>query len=411
MRITSIAIANLHRRKGKSLFLVCGIAVAVGTIVALMSLNGSLRQELGDQLDRFGANIVIVPNSDNLSLDYGGVNVSEVAFDIQRLTMRDVEAVGSIPYRQRLSVIAPKLITNVEIEGRRAFLAGVDIKKELRLKRWWRVNGEVPSAPNELLVGRSAAESLGLVESAATPPTASDPDPHAHHRRAASASITRDRVMIAGVQHKVTGLLELTGGPEDRMIFADLKHVQQVTSLGDRIDVIEVSALCKDCPIDDIVGQIQSAVPNAKVSAIQQAVRAREQTVESVARFALAVGGIVLIIGILMIFTTMMGSVSDRTREIGVFRAVGFRRQHILQQFAIEVLLVSFVGACLGWSWGIAATHFALPYFSEAPVMWSGARQAFAPALLLSVTIGFVGSLYPAIRASRLDPSEAIRAI
>jgi putative ABC transport system permease protein len=413
MRITSIAIASLQRRKGKFFFLVFGIAIAVGTVIALMVLNGSLRQELGDQLDRFGANILIVPESDNLSLDYGGVSVSDVSFDVQRLTTKDVAAVGAIPYRQRLSVIAPKVITSVAIGERRVFLAGVELKHELRLKPWWRIAGQQPKADAEVLLGHSVAEALGVVKAKpGQPANSTSDDPHAAHGAATTGiSLISEQVVIAGVPHRVTGVLEPTGGPEDRLIFADLKHVQNVMSLGDRVDVIEVSALCKDCPIGDIVAQIQTALPNAKVSAIQQAVRAREHTVESVGRFGLAVGVIVLVIAILMIFTTMMGSVTERTREIGVFRALGFRKLHILQQFTIEVMLVSVLGACFGWSIGITAARIALPYFTESPTMWSGALEAFMPALFLSVAIGILGSIYPALRASRLDPSEAIRSI
>jgi putative ABC transport system permease protein len=79
LRISTLAFANLNRRKGKAIFLTVGIAIGVGTIVALLSLSNSIQEEIGAQLDRFGANIVIVPQSNSLALDYGGVSVHRQA--------------------------------------------------------------------------------------------------------------------------------------------------------------------------------------------------------------------------------------------------------------------------------------------------------------------------------------------
>ncbi|HEY7546629.1 MAG TPA: ABC transporter permease, partial [Blastocatellia bacterium] len=101
MRISTIALANLKRRKGKALFLTAGIAIGIGTAVALLSLSGSIREEIGSQLDRFGANIVVVPQSNNLTLDYGGVAVSSVSFDVKQLRNQDAIDLQDIPYRGR----------------------------------------------------------------------------------------------------------------------------------------------------------------------------------------------------------------------------------------------------------------------------------------------------------------------
>src|SRR5450759_745120 len=96
MRISTLAFANLNRRKGKTMFLTVGIAIGVGTIVALLSLSNSIQEEIGAQLDRFGANIVIVPQSNSLALDYGGVSVPGVTFDQHELSNEDVEKLSLI---------------------------------------------------------------------------------------------------------------------------------------------------------------------------------------------------------------------------------------------------------------------------------------------------------------------------
>ncbi len=416
MRVSTIAIANLKRRKGKAAFLVVGIGIGIGTAVALLSLSGSIKEEIGAQLDRFGANIVVVPQSNNLSLDYGGVAVSSVSFDVQQLKTEDAASVYDIPLRNRISLVSPKLLGAVRIGSQDVLLAGVDFKNELTLKRWWHIVGRKPEADADLLAGYEAARALGLVEPAQA--TASETEDHqsAHHDEHAAPThesfrITRDRLIIAGREHTVAGIISPTGGPEDRMVFGQLAHVQQLLNKPDQLSLIEVSALCKDCPIGDIVAEISERLPHAKVSAIQQSVRARTETVERLTRFSAAVSAVVLGIGALMIFTTMMSSVVERTKEIGVLRAVGFRRAHIVKGLMIEVGLISVAGGLLGWAAGVLASSIALPYFAEgAPAFQFQPLLAIA-AIGAGLLIGIASSVYPIVRASRLDPSEAVRYI
>jgi putative ABC transport system permease protein len=412
MRISTIAFANLRRRKGKAIFLVVGIGIGIGTAVALLSLSNFIREEIGSQLDRFGANILVVPQSNTLALNYGGISVSSVSFDVHQLKNEDAEGVLDIPYGNRISIVAPKLLGAVDIEGREVLLAGVDFEKELKLKRWWHISGSAPEAPEDLLVGYEAARLLSLVE-----PTAegrqhvasSHKDSHHAEPGAGQFKIVRDRLRIAGREHRVAGILSPTAGPEDQMVFAQLPRVQSLLGKPDQLSLIEVSALCKDCPVEDIVAQISERIPHTKVSAIQQSVRARTETVERLTRFSAAVSAVVLAIGALMIFTTMMGSVVERTKEIGVMRAIGFRRAHIVKELMIEVAVISVVGGLAGWAAGVVASWLALPYFAETAPAFAPQPALALAAIAAGLAIGTLSSFYPIIRASRLDPSEAVR--
>lgn len=409
MRISTIAFANLKRRKGKALFLSIGIAIGIGTVVALLTLNQSIQEEIGAQMDRYGANILVLPQSNSLALDYGGISVSGVSFDMQELKDDDARRIREIPYRQRLSVIAPKLLSAADVEGHQVLLAGVDFTNELRLKRWWQVVGQKPAGEDQVLIGYEVARALSIVTSDMAPPTPSSDPRHHAAEEAARFRVVRNQVRVAGREHQVAGVLAQTGGPEDRMVFATLARVQELVNKPGQLSLIEVSALCIDCPVEDIVAQIQGKLPHAKVSAIQQAVKARTETVERLTRFSAAVSVVVLVIGALMIFTTMMSSVIERTREIGVFRAIGFRKVHIVKGLVIEIAVVSTAGGTLGYLVGMAVSWAALPFFTEGGAQLKMTPETIVFSLAAALLIGLASTVYPAFRASRLDPSEAVR--
>ncbi|HWR37311.1 MAG TPA: FtsX-like permease family protein [Clostridia bacterium] len=389
------------------MFLSIGIAIGIATIVALLTLTSAIQEEIGSQLDQFGANIVIAPKSNNIALDYGGVAIPGVTFDVQELRDDDVQRIRSIAYHSRLSVIAPKVLSVAEVEGTQTLIAGVDFKSELRLKRWWRITGDQPTNAGDLLVGFEVARRLGAVHI----PDKVDDAGHQHGKPSPGDELhlLRRSVMIAGSQHRIAGVIGDTGGPEDRMIFGDLRQVQELANKQGHLDLIEVSALCKGCPIDDIVAQIQQQLPNAKVSAIQQAVRARTEMVDRLTKFSSVISAVVLLIGALLIFTTMTSSVVERTKEIGVLRALGFRRMHVVQQFLTEIAVISFVGGFLGWFVGSAAGRLALPYFTDSGMKGSASVIVLLASIASSLVVGMSSSIYPALRASRMEPSDAVR--
>jgi len=414
MRLSNIAIENLKRRKSRALFLIIALMIGIGTVVALYSLTTALKDEIGTQLDQYGANIVIVPRSSTLSLDYGGISVSGVSFDVQQLKDEDVERVKSIPYRARLSTVAPKLLGAVTVEGKDFLLVGVSFDQETRLKKWWQIVGSVPSQADGLLLGHTVAHALGVIEAVEQDVFRKVSQDHSNHQNQAENQdfkLVRNEITIAGQTHRISGVLRPTGGRDDQMIYAGLEKVQQLTQKPGQLSLIEVSALCKDCPIEDIVAQISSKLPHARVSAIQQAVRARAQTVERLTRFSIIISLVVLLIGSLMIFVTLMSSVIERTKEIGILRAVGFRKEHIIKILVFEAALLSLLGGTLGWLAGTGAGIITAPYFAETEINILPDWRLALASVAIAAGIGIISSIYPAIKAARLDPVESLRHI
>lgn len=383
MQLHDIAWQSVKRRKGRFGFVLAAVALGIGTVVGLVSLTRAMQSDIGDELDRFGANIVVTPKSRMLDLAYGGIPLGGVAVDRQDLKIEDADAIRTIPNKRNIAAVAPKLIGTTKIAETNVVLIGTRFDQEPGIKSWWQVDGRLPGGPEETLLGSEAAQSLG--------------------------KHVGDRLIIGRASFIVVGTIAATGSIDDQAVFTDLNVAQAILARPGAVSLIEVSALCRGCPIEDIVSQISAVLPHARVAAIRQAVAAREQAVRQFVRFSYALSGLILLVGTLVVMTTMMSSVTERTQEIGILRAVGFRRPHVAAIVLIETLLVTSVGGLVGWGAGTAAARTFGPVLAQITSPVSIDARLAAVAVLFSILVGIAGGAYPAIRAAQMDPAHALR--
>lgn len=386
MKLHTISINNLKRRKAKMAFLTIGLMVGIATIVTLVTLTRSMSSDIERKMDEFGANILITPQSNGLSMNYGGISLGGVTFDQREIREEDLAKIKTITNHKNISAISPKVLGGIRVSNHGVLLVGVNFESELKMKQWWKVFGDEPKAENDLLLGSDASKVLNVA-----------PD---------------DNLTIKGETFKVAGVLDQTGSQDDALVFGSLKKAQKLLGKEGKISMVEVAALCSGCPIGDMVTQIAEKIPDAKVSAIQQVVEGRLKALDQFKRFSYAMAGVVVFIGSLIVFVTMMGSVNERTVEIGVFRAIGFRKSHIMRIILLEAALVSLLAGFLGYAVGMGGAKLALPFMAEsknAHLIWDTA-VAFG-SIGLAVTLGLLASLYPALHASKMDPTEALRAL
>ncbi len=386
MRLRDISINNLRRRKGKVLFLILGLTIGITTVVALVSITRMMNEDLSNKLDEFGANILVIPRSDDFSLSYGGLNVGGVSVDTQTLKDSDIQKIRQIEVRENISTVSPKLIGVVEVEGKKALLTGVLFREEVRLKKWWKVHGDIPKSRDEILLGNEIAVKL--------------------------FKSTNDSLTINGKRVRVSGMLEETGSQDDFLIFGDLGFVQEALEKPGALSLIEVSAFCISCPIEEIVRQISKGLPHAKVTAIKQTLQTKMEALDHFKKFSVGLSVIVLLIGGLIVFTNMMASVNERKREIGIFRAIGFRKSHVIKIVFSEAFIVGLIGGVAGYLLGLGVSVLLGPVLTGI----KGGGIFIDPVLavgvvLLSVTMGILSSIYPAVHASKMDPTMALRAL
>jgi len=385
MTLKLISIRNLMRRKGKAAFILAGLVVGVATVVGIFTFVEATAHDIAHKLEQYGANILIVPKTENLSLSYGGLSLGGVSFDLEEIRESELARLATIPNHRNIAAVGPIVLGVASVESRRMLLAGVDFKAAGILKPWWRVDGRFPQ-DDEVLLGAEAARALGLE--------------------------TGQGLSVNGRNLVVSGRIEVTGSQDDQLAFLTLATAQQLFAKSGKISMVEVAALCKDCPIEDMVRQIAAVLPGAKVMAIQQVVKSRMEALAQFQKFSYGISAVILFIGGLVVLVTMMGSVRERTEEIGIFRAVGFRRSHIMQVVFLEAGIISALAGVFGYGlgWASAAAALALSGDGHAGTAPFAPELALA-AVVLAVVLGLAATAYPAQLASRLDPNEALRAL
>ncbi len=385
MRLETIALNNLRRRKSRLAFLVAGLLIGVATVVTLISLSTTLTEDVQNKMESYGANILVTPRSDALSLSYGGISLGGVALDSQEIRQADLKKIYTIRNNKNIAAVAPKVLGAQNVRGQRVLLMGVDPEMEFKLKKWWKVNGQPLATDHDLVAGASVARSLDLA--------------------------IGDKVEIAGETFNLTGILSETGSQDDQILIATLPTAQRLLDKKGLVSLVEVAALCANCPVTDMVTQISQVLPGAEVSAIQQVVKTRMHALDQFRNFSLAIAAVVLLIGALVVFVTMMSAVNERTREIGIFRALGFRRAHVIRLILLESTVVSFIAGILGFVVGMGVTYLILPLMTDNEVALHWDPVLGGGAVLLALLVGASASFYPALKASRLDPTEALRAL
>jgi len=386
MNLYNITLHSLGRRKSKTIFLIIGLVLAVSSVVTLITVSENVNKNVATDLDEYGANIVISPKTDELSINYGGLHVGGINLSDSQLSNDDINSIKKIKNKDNINIIAPKLLNITSVENKKVIVTGISIKDELRMKKWWKIVGKREILNDEVLIGSKIKQKLDLG--------------------------LNNYVIINESKFKIAGIIEETGSQDDAMIFMNLDKAQELFNQKSKLSLIEVAALCYDCPIEQIVSQTSDQLPKAEVTAVRQTIESNMSTIQRFEQFSFGLSIVILIISMLIVFTNVNASVNERTAEIGVLKAMGFTGFNIATIFFYEVLIGSFFAGILGYVIGIYVSKLIVPFLGTSNS--SGVTFNFytlLAATILSCIVGLLSSIYPVYRANKLDPTVAFRSL
>lgn len=389
MKLLNIAIFSIKRQKSRKFFLVVALSLGCAIVVSLFTFIGSQKNKIEEQFDEYGANIIVMPKSDNFLLTYGGINVSPITANLEMMSQDDIKKIMTIPENNLLRAVSPKIIEvitiNKDIKHNVLFL-GVFFEEERKIKSWWELQGRYPMIDNEVIIGSEVASKLNL-----------------------SIGTSFD---IKGKKIIITGILSPTGSQDDSIIFGDLLFLKKNFNKKNNISLIEISAHCARCPIDEIIGHIRDALPHVSVKGVRQIMKQKMNMLEQFNKFSLTITFIIIVIGAILIFNSMMGSIAERTKEIGIFRALGYKKKHIYNIILSESIIIAIFSGLIGIIIGLLSSYFMLPMLADIDLALVKSNFSMLVITLFSVLIlSVTASLYPAYKAAEIDPVIALSSI
>lgn len=396
MKLYQVVLKDILRRKRRVLYAVLGVVIGTMTVTSILTVSAAGQARITSQLEKYGANLNVMPAVKTIDnglgdLSLGTMNLGENYIDENKVpVMRQIadskirEYISDLP-EGNIATVAPKLFVNATIKGASVITVGIDPEEQFKVNTWWQVSrGEYFKNSDQILLGSMAAASLQLA--------------------------IGDTVELNGKTLTVSGILDDTGAGDDYQVFVPLATLQAAFDKKGLVSSIDVRALCNGCPVEIIADAINENISGVRAVAIKQIANSEMGMLEKINKFMLALAGVSLVVGGFGVFNTLLTSINERLKDIGIMRAVGASRCQIIKALTYEAIVLGIAGGLSGYAAGT------LLAYAIGPLIFEGSTISFV-ALYLPLSIGvamlisLLATLYPALQATRVKVADSFRAL
>ncbi len=400
-----LAILALAANKARTALTMLGVIIGVAAVVTMMAVGTGAQARVEGQIRSLGSNLIIVLSG---SITTGGVRLGAGS----QLTVTEDDARAMEREIESIQVAAPTVRGGVQvIAGNTNWSTGlVGVTPGFLEARDWETavgrpltQDDVDGATKVVLLGQTVASNLFGVA-----------DPVGQVIRVKKVPLTvvgvlaRKGQSTQGQDQDDTILVPLSTAKK-KVLGTSQANARAVNAI--LVKVREASAMKgAEQSIRTLLRQRHHLQPGQDddftLRNLSEILESQEASSRVLSLLLAAIASVSLVVGGIGIMNIMLVSVTERTREIGLRRAVGARRQDILTQFLIEAVTVSLAGGIIGIALGVVAA-WAIGYFAGwlAPIQ----ARAVVPAFLFAAAVGVFFGFYPARKASRLNPIDALR--
>ena len=405
-----IALRGIFANKLRSFLTVLGVIIGIASVIALTSVGQGSKQMVLNQIGQMGSNLLYVqPGSTTQGF------VRQGAGSASTLTYEDALAIANSSDVTAVKQVAPEASTSAQIvagsSNTRARIYGITPEYETARNK---------SVAEGQFITQSDVDSKGTVcvlGSTVATDLFSGTDPVGQTLR------------IGQLRFTVVGVLESVGGftREDDAIFVPITTVMyrlspRLTSEGkhsiNTIYLQAVSTSKNDLAISQVTALLRQEHKitsgddsDFSITSQQDLVKTLTETSDTLTVLLSVTAAIALLVAAIGIMNIMLVSVTERTREIGIRKAVGAKRRNILLQFLLEASSISIIGGLIGIGAGIGASHLLSGNItlSQSTIETVVTMNTIILAFFVALGVGIVAGIYPAMRAARLNPIDALR--
>jgi len=398
MKFSNLILKNIFRNKSRSILVVIGIAIGVAAVVGLGLVTDTLSESTQNALTAGAADFSVINGTNtgnNGGSGSGGgfgneqfVNQTSVG-EIQQISGVG-SAVGVLRTMTNLNNTNSTSSTSNSGSGSgfggnfrsMTSIIGID-SSSLSMDNIAITNGTVFSNSNQVIIGQTAAQSLNKT--------------------------VGDTIIISNQTFKVVGIYETGNFMDDRGIVMSLSELQNLTGNTGQVSLILVKATNRT-NANTLATTIQQKYPNELSTSTSLSGNNRMNNgLQVISSGAWAVSLLAIIIGGIVVIVTMMKAVSERTREIGVLRAIGWSQKRILTMIISESLVLSLIAIVVGLAIAVGIVELITTTHLLIGIVPSFSALLLLKGIGVALLLGIIGGIYPAYRASRLSPTEALR--
>jgi len=384
---------------------------------ALLTISFDVSEKVSLEFRKYGANLLIIPHSDTIEVGFPGVEFGSVT-EQHYINESDIWKIKAIYWRNNVMGFAPFLYQVVtarsEQTEQRIVLAGTYFNRTIRIQSpyapqdpvtfttgvqiispWWHIIGDWihdQNDTNSCMIGATIADKLNLSIGDSVEITYSE-------QYGSTVNTTSYNLTVVGIV--------MTDGYEDNQIFVNLQVAQALTQRPGKLHTIQVSALCNACPVETFAEEIKELIPYVEGRSVKQLVHAEMDILGKIQNMMFLVTIIALIASALGVMTTMITSVIERQKEIGLMISIGAEKKKIIALFLSEATIVGVIGGIIGYLIGlILAQIIGISVFS---LSITPRFEVIPITIGISVGVALLASILPVRRAVRVEPAIVLR--
>lgn len=386
MAFLKLAFKNVIRHRIRSFLTIVGIATSVAVLFSIISFNRGFEKGLSRELERTGIHFMIVPSGcphEVASLVLHGAVIPKF------LDAGVAEKVMEIKGIELVSPILVFQFPNPE-KNRIDLIYGMEMSHVIKLKPSWKIKGEIPKTDEEIIIGSEIA---------------------GHDNIKIGDAVYYSK---AKKRFKVSGILEKTGSQDDAFIYMPIKAAQEILQKPSGVTALGVKVSNAE-DINIVTENLSMKIPAIQVVTMGQVMNSLSSLASSAKILSLSIAAIAILISAVGVMNSILMAVFERTHEIGMMRAIGASRFDIFKIIINETSIMTSTGGIAGIIFSVIGSGIIEGLVRKfMPYVPSGDMIDFEPwlavlCILFSLCIGIFSGIYPAYKASKITPVEAIK--